>query len=492
MGTDDITGFGLILLLVSAALVLALLANRLSGVLRVPAPAMFLVGAAIASDVWPALGRLTDRLDERIVTVALVVVLFDGGMGIGWRRFRRATGAVLWIGIAGTVVTAAGLALAAHLLFGFEIRTALLLGTALAPTDPAVVFSVLGGREISGRSGTILEGESGANDPVGIAILVAILGATGGGLGAVVGGVGEFALQMAVGLAVGLLGGLGLRWVTEHVQLPNEALYPLRTVAGAVAIYGLAAVAHGSGFLAVFLAGILLGDSRGPYQAEVERFSSAIASLGEIIAFTILGLTVSVTELLDGTDWLIGLALAGLMIVVVRPVLVGLLLIPVKLNRSERLFVLWAGLKGAVPILLGIFLLDADVADGPRIYRIIFVVVLVSVVVQGGSVPAVARLLRIPMRAQPPEPYAIGLRLREPPEGLLRYTVARGAPADGALVADLDLGSGGWLSLAARDGRLVDLGAETRLCAGDEVLLHGRGGPDLAPLFATPAAGPQP
>ncbi|UZJ26267.1 cation:proton antiporter [Rhodococcus antarcticus] len=492
MGTDDITGFGLVVLLVSGALVLALLANRLSAVLRVPAPAMFLVGAAIASDVWPALGDLTERLDERIVTVALIVVLFDGGMGIGWRRFRRATGAVLWIGIAGTVVTAAGLAAAAHLLFGFDWRVALLLGTALAPTDPAVVFSVLGGREITGRTGTILEGESGANDPVGIAILVAILGATGGGVGAVLSGVGDFALQMSVGLAVGVVGGLGLRWVTQHVQLPNEGLYPLRTLTGAAAIYGLAAVAHGSGFLAVFLAGILVGDTQGPYKAEIERFTSALASLAEIVAFTILGLTVSVTNLFSGSDLLVGLALAGLMILLVRPVLVGLLLIPVKLSRNERIFVLWAGLKGAVPILLGIFLLNANINDGARVYRIIFVVVLVSVVVQGGSVPAVARLLRIPMRAQPPEPYAIGLRLRQAPEGLLRYTVEHGAPADGALVSDLDLGPGAWLSLAARDGELVDLGADTRLRADDEVLLHGQGGVEVAPLFTVPRRGSEP
>jgi cell volume regulation protein A len=480
VGTDDITGFGLVVLLVSGALVLALLANRLSAVLRVPAPAMFLVGAAIASDVWPALGDLTERLDERIVTVALIVVLFDGGMGIGWRRFRRATGAVLWIGIAGTVVTAAGLAAAAHLLFGFDWRVALLLGTALAPTDPAVVFSVLGGREITGRTGTILEGESGANDPVGIAILVAILGATGGGVGAVLSGVGDFALQMSVGLAVGV------------VQLPNEGLYPLRTLTGAAAIYGLAAVAHGSGFLAVFLAGILVGDTQGPYKAEIERFTSALASLAEIVAFTILGLTVSVTNLFSGSDLLVGLALAGLMILLVRPVLVGLLLIPVKLSRNERIFVLWAGLKGAVPILLGIFLLNANINDGARVYRIIFVVVLVSVVVQGGSVPAVARLLRIPMRAQPPEPYAIGLRLRQAPEGLLRYTVEHGAPADGALVSDLDLGPGAWLSLAARDGELVDLGADTRLRADDEVLLHGQGGVEVAPLFTVPRSGSEP
>jgi len=484
MGTDDIATFGLSVLLVSVAVLLALVADRISRKIRIPAPALFLIGAAIASDLWPPLGELTARLDERIVTVALVVVLFDGGMGIGWRRFRRAAVPVLWIGIAGTLVTAGALALAAHGLFGFGWRTALLLGTALAPTDPAVVFSVLGGREIAGRSGTILEGESGANDPVGIALLISVLGATGGGVSDVLGGVGQFALQMAVGLAVGVVGGLGLRWIMQHIALPNEALYPVRVIAGAAAIYGLASFADGSGFLAVFLAGILVGDTDAPYKPEVERFSSALASLGEIIAFTVLGLTIALKPLLTSPDLLIGLGLAALLILLVRPLLVGALLAPVRLRRNERLFVLWAGLKGAVPILLGIFLLDADIPDGMQIYRIIFVVVLVSVVVQGSSVPTVARLLHIPMREQPPQPYAIGLRLQLPPDGLRRFTIAAGSTADGAEVRDLGLGTHTWLSLASRDGALLPLREQIRLRAGDQVLVHGDPQADLESLFS--------
>ena len=129
---------------------------------------------------------------------------FDGGLHIGWRRFRTAAGAVVWMGVAGTVVTAVALAGAAHVMFGFGWSSALLIGTALAPTDPAVVFSVLGEREISGRSGTILEGESGANDPVGIALMVSLLTVSAAGVSggsAVVGGVGSFLVQMMVGAA---------------------------------------------------------------------------------------------------------------------------------------------------------------------------------------------------------------------------------------------------------------------------------------------------
>lgn len=468
---EDVGRFGAVVLIVSAAVVLALLANRLSTRIRVPAPALFLVAAAVASDIWPTLGSVPLQTDERIVTVALVVILFDGGLSIGWRRMRTVVGPVLWVGVAGTLVTAAGLAIAAHWLFGLDWRLALLLGTALAPTDPAVVFSVLGGREIAGRSGTILEGESGANDPVGIALLIAVLGAGGASLGDVLGGVGEFALQMAVGLVVGVGGGLGLAWVSRHVTLPNEALYPLRTLVGATAVYGLATVAHGSGFLAVFVAGILLADPPAPYKPEVERFTSALGTLAEIIAFTVLGLTVRLRDVLTSDVLWIGLGLGALLILVVRPVLVGAVLLPVRLRRNERAFVLWAGLKGAVPIVLGLFVVSSGTEGAARLYGIVFVVVLLSVIVQGGTVPAATSLLRIPTREEPPQPWAIGLRLRHAPDGLRRYTVAGGAPADGAAVAALCAGdASGWISMVSREGALVPLHDDTVLRAGDEVL----------------------
>jgi cell volume regulation protein A len=343
----------------------------------------------------------------------------------------------------------------------------------LAPTDPAVVFSVLGRREVTGRSGVILEGESGANDPVGITLMASLLAAQGaGGFAAAVGtGVGEFLLQMVVGAAVGVAGGYALLLFVRRVPLPNEALYPLRTLAGAAVIYGVATVAHGSGFLAVFIAGILLGDATLPFKQEIERFHASLASFGEITAFVLLGLTISLRSLPEGNAWLIGLVLAVLIALVVRPLLLGLLLWPARLARGERLFVLWAGLKGAVPILLGTFVITAHEPDATRLYDIIFVVVAFSVIVQGGLVPAVAARLGVPMRVKEPEPFATGIRLRHQPRNMYRYTVAAGSPADGAAIAALRL-DGATISLLARDGHLLQVGADTVLQAGDELLLQ--------------------
>jgi cell volume regulation protein A len=465
----DVTPFALVVVVAAVALLLAIGSSRVSSWLHVPSPALFLVAASVASAFFPALGSLSMVTDQRIVTVAIVVILFDGGMHIGLSRFRPVAGAVVWLGVAGTFVTAGALALSAHLLLGFDWRPALLLGTALAPTDPATVFSVLGRREVSGRTGTLLEGEAGANDPVGIALMVAILGSTGAGWGAVAHGALEFALQMVLGIAFGLAGGWGLRWLLRHLPMPNEALYPLRAVAFALLLYGVTTAAHGSGFLAVLLAGILVGDTRAPYKREVERFSSALASLGEIVAFTVLGLSIPLTDIGGGRAWT-GVALAVLLVLVIRPVFVGLVLAPVRLRRGERAFVLWAGLKGVVPILLGTYAVAEAAPDADRIYAVVFVVVLFSVVVQGGLVPTLAKVWHVPMRVVEQEPWTMGMRFRDRPEGLHRYVVERGSQADGVTIRDLPLDEDVWVSVVSRAGRMVQVSGTTTLEAGDEVL----------------------
>ncbi len=480
----DIVPFALVVVVAALALLAAVGSSRISEWVRIPAPAIFLVAASICADLFPDLGSLSIRADQRIVTIALVLILFDGGMHIGLARFRPVAGGVVWIGVAGTFVTAGVLAVLAHVAFDFDWRAALLVGTALAPTDPAVVFSVLGRREVVGRTGTLLEGESGANDPVGIALMLAILGTSGGGWGAVTHGVGEFLLQMLVGIAFGVGGAMALRWLLQHAPLPNEALYPLRTVAFAFLLYGATTLAHGSGFLAVFLAGIMVGDTRAPYKREIERFVSAIGSLGEIVAFTVLGLSIPISEVYGhGRAWT-GIALAALLILLVRPLFVGLLIAPLRLRLGERAFVLWAGLKGAVPILLGTYVVAEGVPGADRIYAVIFVVVLVSVVVQGGLVPTLARLWHVRMRLVEPEPWALGMRFRDEPEGLHRLVVTRGSAADGAAIDDLPLEEDVWVSMVSRRGRLVQVRGTTVLEADDEVLVLASDRSVISRLFS--------
>jgi potassium/hydrogen antiporter len=480
--------FGLVVLVIGLAGIGAVLSNRLSARLRIPAPAFFLICASVAAQLWPRVTLLPFTTVTRIVSIALAIILFDGGMHIGWRRFRTAAAAIVWVGVAGTLVTAAGASVAAHFVAGMDWRLSLLLGTAVAATDPAVVFSVFGRREIAGRTGVLLEGESGANDPVGIALLAALLAAHGSAGAVAWHVVTEFVLQMAVGTAIGVAGGLALLMFMRRVPLPSEGLYSPRVLAGVLVIFGLAVVARGSGFLAVFVAGILIGDEPAPYKREIQRFHSSLASLAEIVAFVLLGLTMRLSALGSAGAWSAGLAIAALLAFVIRPVLVGLVSLPVRLSLRERVFFLWTGLKGAVPILLGMTIVASGTPGAARAYQIIFVIVGFSVTVQGGLVPTLAHRLGIPLRTVEPEPWSLGVRFSEEPEGLHRYHVAAGSAADGSPVSDLPCGEDVWVSLIIRDGNLVTPTDDMTLRAGDDVLVLAE--PDEAPtldrLFTAP------
>ncbi len=395
---EEIGTFGTIVLVVGVGFSFALVASKLTELVPVPATAIFLAAAAVASDLSPRLGDyLSIQTVERIAVVALVAILFGGGYEIGLRRFRQAAVPITVLGVLGTFATAGAVAVFAHYALGFSWITAGLIGSAVAPTDPAVMFSVLGDREIAGRTGTILEGESGANDPVGIALMIGMveLALHPGSSFWIVGR--EFAVEMVVGLGIGILGGSLQTWLLRTVSLPSAGLHAVQTLAGAAVIYGTASVAHGSGFLAVFVAGLIVGDARAPRKREIDAFQTTLSSIAEIVVFVALGLTIVLGEI-SGNEWLEGVALAAFLALVARPLVVGSLLLPVRLRTGERAFVVWGGLKGAVPILLAAFALIAGVRDGQRIYDTVFIVVLVSVVVQGTSIPFAAKRLGVPMR----------------------------------------------------------------------------------------------
>jgi potassium/hydrogen antiporter len=389
----ELGDFGLIVLVVSGGVLLALLVHKVSARFPVPAPALFLIAALATPIALPHIQTV-----ERIGVVALIMILFDGGMDIGWRRFRRAVIPIASLGVVGTFTTARVMAVCAHYLVGFDWTTSGILAAALAPTDPAVMFSILGNREIGGRTGTILEGEAGVNDPVGIALMIGMLEFATADDGSLWMVAEEFVLEMGLGLVVGVAGTALLVLFIRRVPLPSEGLYPLRTLAAAGVIYGLASVAGGSGFLAVFIAGLVLGDIDLPFKRQVRRFHMALASLAEIVVFVALGLTVNVSQLSEENIWLDGLLLAVALAFIARPLGLAPLLAPLRLRTGEKLFIAWGGLRGAVPILLAAFAILAEVDDARRVYEIVFVVVAFSVIVQGATIPFVASRFGVRMR----------------------------------------------------------------------------------------------
>jgi potassium/hydrogen antiporter len=396
----ELTRFGLTVLLVAGGLSAALAASKLSARTSVPSAALFLVAASTASALFPSLSVSIDSV-ERIGTVALIVILFDGGSSIGLRRFRASLLPIASLGILGTFATAGLVTLFVHAVFGLTWITAGLLGAAIAPTDPAVMFSVLGDREIGGRTGTILEGESGANDPVGIALMLGLLELATHSHSSFWVVVRVFAEQMSIGLAIGIAGGLLESRLLQRVTLPSAALHTLRTLALAGVVYGAATVAHGSGFLAVFVAGLIVGDVQAPFKREIEVFQDGLSTLAEVFVFVALGLTVGISSV-AASRWLDGLAIAAFLALVARPIVASALLTPTRLRPGERLFVSWGGLKGAVPILLAAFALAQHVHDAQRIYDTVFVIVLASVVVQGSTIAAAARLGGVDMQSPTP------------------------------------------------------------------------------------------
>jgi cell volume regulation protein A len=468
----ELIDFGEIVLVVAAGFSLALLSTKVTERVPIPAPVIFLLAAGLASDLFPALSEhISIRTVERIGVVALIVILFDGGMKVGWRRARQVAAPIAALGVVGTFATAGLMAVFAHAFFDFSWTAAWILGAALAPTDPAVMFSILGNREVGGRSGTILEGESGGNDPVGIALVVGTLEFATHEGSSVWGIVQEVCVEMAVGLAVGVAGAALLLQLMRRVSLPSESLYAVRTLVAAAVIYGAATLVHGSGFLAVFIAGLLLGDARAPFKHEIERFQSALASLAEITVFAALGLTFHFTDLTKERIWLDGILLAVLLGLVARPVVVYTLLARMRMRLAEKTFIAWTGLKGAVPIILATFVLLEDLGAASRIYHIVVVVVMFSVIVQGSSVLFAARRLGIPMHARELEPYSLYVGLQEEPEGVVRYRVAQGSPSAGRRVRDLPIGDRTWISLIVRDGVPIQPRGSSKIRPGDEVLV---------------------
>jgi len=369
------------------------LSERLRLRLPLPSAAVFLVVAAAVSDAVPALAPSAHAV-EWIGTIALVVILFDGGASIGLRRFRPVALPVAALGTVGTFATAGLVALFAHWALGLDWIMCGLLGAAIAPTDPAIMFSVLGGRPVGGAVKSMLEAESGANDPVGIALMLGMIELATKPHSTFWVVVETFLLQMSVGLAFGIAGGLAERQLLRKLTLPSSSLHLVRTLALAGLVYGAAALAHGSGFLAVFVAGLVVGDLQVPFKPEIERLQAGLATLAEIVVFVALGLTISLGNV-SGTHWAEGLALAAFTALVARPLALGPLLASTSLRRGEAAFVMWGGLKGAVPILLAAFAVARHVPDAHRLYDLVFVVVLASVVVQGSSLSWAAQRLGV-------------------------------------------------------------------------------------------------
>jgi cell volume regulation protein A len=454
-------------------LLLSALASPLPGRLGVPALVLFLlVGIAAGEEGLGGIPFGDYGLAFRLGCVALVLILFDGGLNTSVAVFRGAALRAVLLATLGVVVTALVVA-AVGVALGLSLELALLVGAVVSSTDAAAVFSVLrsSGVRLQASTATTLEVESGLNDPMAMLLTVAttefVLGDhRSSGATAL-----YFAQQFAVGAASGLAIGGFARALLPRMRLPAAGLYPVITVAIAFLSFGIATLLEGSGFLAAYLAGILTASGALPYRQGVRRVHDSLAWLAQILMFVLLGLLVFPSRLVPALG--LGLALAAVLALVARPLAVLLSLAPFRMPLRERVFVGWVGLRGAVPIVLATYPVLRGVPEGDRLFHLVFFVVLVNSLVPGATVAWATRKLGLARGVElAPAASVEVVSLREFPGEFVWYFVAASSPAAGAPLQNLPIPAGSVAALVVRGAQVIAPRGGTTLEGGDQICLY--------------------
>ncbi|MFC8432120.1 potassium/proton antiporter [Streptomyces sp. NPDC057253] len=457
-----------LLLVCSLVLLVAVAAVRISSRSGLPSLLVYLgIGIAMGQDGIGDIHFDNAELTQVIGYAALVVILAEGGLGTKWKEIRPALPAATALALAGVAVSVGVTASAAHYLIGLEWRQALIIGAVVSSTDAAAVFSVLRKIPLPSRITGTLEAESGFNDAPVVILVVAF--SQSGPVEHWYTLIGEIALELAIGAAVGIAVGWLGSWGLRHVALPASGLYPIAVMAIAVTAYAAGALAHGSGFLAVYLASMAMGNAKLPHWPATRGFADGLGWIAQIGMFVLLGLLVTPHEL--GDDVLPGLVIGLVLTMVARPLSVVLCLTPFRVPWQEQTLMSWAGLRGAVPIILATIPMVNGVEGSRRIFNIVFVLVVVYTLVQGPTLPWLARKLRL---GGDPEAADLGIesapleRLRG---HLLSVAIPEGSRMHGVEVNELRLPAGAAVTLVVRDEKSFVPLPTTVLRRGDELLV---------------------
>ncbi|HWQ40235.1 MAG TPA: potassium/proton antiporter [Burkholderiales bacterium] len=452
-------------LLVVSAVLASLIANRTGA----PLLLVFLAVGMLAGEDGPG-GIRFHNFDAAyiVATVALAVILFDGGVRTHTDTFRVGLRPALSLATLGVILTAGTVGAAAAWVLDMDWMQGMLIGAIVGSTDAAAVFSLLHARgmRLKQRVGATLEIESGCNDPMAVFLtLVFIEAINTGGRSLGIGVLGELIVQFGIGAGVGLLGGKLLAALIERVSL-TLGLYPLLAAAGGLCIYAATVLVEGSGFLAIYLAGLVLGNSRVHAIDNILKVQDGLAWLAQITMFVLLGLLVTPSALVPSA--MDALFIALVLIFVARPLAAWLSLLPFKFPWREQLFIAWVGLRGAVPIVLAIFPVLGGLEEAQIYFNVAFFVVLTSLIIQGWSVAPLAAWLRLKLPTEH-EPL-FSERLIVPGKAGLRLLAWRVSPASEAIgrkVAHLELPADARVAAVFRDGRALDDIGHAQVAAGD-------------------------
>lgn len=454
-------------------LLLGIVSSKFSARLGMPVLVLFLAVGMLAGS--EGIGRIEFadyELANALGSMALALILFDGGLRTTMRSVRSAWRPALSLATLGVLLTAVITGLAAAWILDVPLLHGALLGAIVGSTDAAVVFSVLrtSGLKLPERLSATLEIESGSNDPMAIVLTLGLVQVITGAADSLSALVLLLLLQLGVGTVVGLAAGRLAAWVINRINLDAAGLYPLLAAGCGILAFGLAAGFGGSGFLAVYLAGIVLGNSDIVFKRGIFLFHDAAAWLGQIVLFIMLGLLSFPSRLwaVAGEGLLIALAL----ILVARPLAVLISAFPFGFRPAELAFLSWVGLKGAVPITLATFPLMAGVEGSELLFNVVFFVVLVSAITQGWSLPMVARQLGLAAPSAPEPPISVEINALQHVDGdILEYTVARASLVAGQALKSLSMPDGVLATLVVRGDQVILPRGATVLLPGDRVFV---------------------
>lgn len=483
-------------LLAGATLVLlGILSSRVALRLGVPALLLFMgLGMLAGSEGIGGIDFADFDAAQSIGVVALAIILFDGGLSTRWETVRPVVGQGVALATAGVAITAGITGLAAAWALDVPIEVGLLLGAIVSSTDAAAVFSVLRSRNagLRGQIQPTLELESGANDPMAVFLtigLIEVLTSPGTDWWSLV---PMLASQFAVGALLGLTAGWAARSLLNHIRLGTEGLYPVLTLAVGVLTFSATTLLAGSGFLAVYVCGLVLGNADILHHRSILRFHDAVAWLAQIGMFLVLGLIAFPSQLADTAGR--ALLLVAVLAFVARPLATVVTLAPFRVPLREQAVIAWVGLRGATPIVLATFPLVEGVDGADVLFNVVFFVVLVSVLLQGTTLDMVARLFdaTVPAPLRTPAPLEAGEPL---PDGtaLRQLEIPNGSIADGAMIIDLRLPKRALLVLIERDGTYIVPTGSTVLADGDIVtlLVDAEALEQARRLLAEPADAPE-
>ncbi len=456
-------------LLVAASILLVMVSSRVGA----PLLLVFLGLGMLAGEDGPGGIQFNDfRLTYLVGSVALAIILFDGGLRTPRAAFKIALWPAASLATVGVLLTAGIAGAIASWALGIGWLPGLLIGATIASTDAAAVFLLLHARgtELSKRVSATLEVESGVNDPMAIFLTIACIGLLTHGQGEL-GGLRillEFLGQMLGGAAIGVAGGFALLWLINRVEIA-AGLYPILAAAVALTVFAGAQLVDASGFLAIYLTGLILGNNRHRAQQVISRFHDGLAWLSQITMFLLLGLLVTPSALLN--NWTAEILIALSLIFIARPVAVFVSLAPFRFSWRERSFIAWVGLRGAVPIFLASIPVMAGLPNGMMIFNVAFVVVIASLLLQGWTIAPAARFLglELPPQPEPTDRRDIDLPLSADREAA-SWRVAPRAPVLDQDFSDLHLPRRTRIIAVIRDGTVMNRETLGRLEVDDYVI----------------------